>query len=178
MHQHVIWTLTPTLARQAFSTAAMAWVEAPWYSSHIWLVPHLMQRDFGRVNKNILLVGHFWQLPLPADVQPLVPFLIFYLPLFIRSIPKPNAYVGHGTMLDVSEGGGPFTSSLFTNIRGLDYPSQLTSFPFICEGCTVRVFLKRELFTCLKDIHLLKLECTRMIDMAHAWSHGTYSGLN
>jgi hypothetical protein len=70
----------------------MAWVEAPWYSSHIFLVPRLVQRDFGRVNKNILLVGHFRQLPLPADFQPLVPFLIFYLPTFIGSLLNPNSH--------------------------------------------------------------------------------------
>jgi hypothetical protein len=88
MQQRVIWNLTPTLARQAFSTAAMVWVEAPWYSSQIFLAPCIMQRDFGRVNKNIILVGHFWQLPLPADFQPLVPFLIFCLPPFVRSLPS------------------------------------------------------------------------------------------
>jgi hypothetical protein len=74
-------------------------------------------------------------------------------------------------------GGTPFTSHLFTNTRGLEYPSQLTSFPFSCEGCTVRVFLKRELFACLTDIHLLKLKRMGMIDMANAWSHGTLSGI-
>jgi hypothetical protein len=66
----------------------------------------------------------------------------------------------------VTEGGAPFTSRLFTNTRGLEYPSHLTSFTFICEGCTVRVFLKRELFDRLTDIHLLKLERMRMIDMS------------
>jgi hypothetical protein len=87
MHKHVIWTLTTTLAHQTFCTAAMAWVKAPWYSSRIILVTHLMQNYFGRTNKNILLVGHFWKLPLPADFEPLVPFLIFYLPPFVRSLP-------------------------------------------------------------------------------------------
>jgi hypothetical protein len=95
MHQHVIWTLTPTLARQAFSTAPMEWVEAPWYSSHICLVPRLVQRDVGRVNKNNLIMGYFWQLPLPADFQPLIPlipFVIFYLAPLIRSIPNPSSH--------------------------------------------------------------------------------------
>ena len=44
-----------------------------------------MQRDFGRVNKNILYIGQFLDVPLPSSFLPLVPFLIFYLPPFIRS---------------------------------------------------------------------------------------------
>jgi hypothetical protein len=92
MHQHVIWTPTPSLERQALSISAMTWAEAPWYSSHLCVVPSLMQSDFGRVNKNILLVGHFGQLPLPAEFKPLVPFLIFYLPPFIRSLPNTNSH--------------------------------------------------------------------------------------
>jgi hypothetical protein len=70
-----------------------------------------------------------------------------------------------------------FIICLFANTNGLKYPSQHTSFPFIYDGCTVRVFLKRELFVCPKYLHLLKLERMRMIDMAHAWSHGTHIAL-
>jgi hypothetical protein len=79
MQHHVFWTPNPNLDHQALSTAVMAWVEAPWYSSHVFMVPRLMQRDCGQVNKHILLVGHFWQLPLPSNFESLVHFFI-YLP--------------------------------------------------------------------------------------------------
>jgi hypothetical protein len=39
------------------------------------------------------------------------------------------------------------------------------------------VFLKSELFACLTDIHLLKLERMMMIDLAYDWIHGMRSGL-
>jgi hypothetical protein len=55
MHHHVIWTLTPTLARHAFSAAATAWAEDSWHSSNMFPAPHLVQRDCGYVNKSILL---------------------------------------------------------------------------------------------------------------------------
>jgi hypothetical protein len=47
----------------------------------------------------------------------------------------------------------------------------------MCEGCRVGVFLKRELFIYPTDIHLLKLERMRMIDMARAWNHGKHGAL-
>jgi hypothetical protein len=79
--------------------------------------------------------------------------------------------------MGVTEGGAPFTTRLFYHTKGLGYPPQLTSFPFICEGCTVRVLLRRELIICPTDIYLLKLERVRMFDMAYAWIHGTHGAL-
>ena len=83
-HHHTIWSLSPTIARQGLLAAVHAWVESPWDSSHIFIVPRLMQRDFGRVNKNIIFMGQFLDLPLPVDFDPVVPFVVLYLPPFVR----------------------------------------------------------------------------------------------
>ena len=85
VHRHSIWTLHPTTARQGFLAAVFAWIESPMDSSHIFVVPRLLQRDFGRVNKHILFLGQFDDVPLPSDFSPLVPFVLFYLPPHVRS---------------------------------------------------------------------------------------------
>jgi hypothetical protein len=85
--RHCIWSLTPTFARQGFLAGFFAWLEAPTLSSHIFIVPRLLQREFGRVNKHIVFVGQFHDVPVPANFDPLVPFLLFYLPPFRRELP-------------------------------------------------------------------------------------------
>jgi hypothetical protein len=44
---------------------------------------------------------------------------------------------------------------------------------FICEACTVREQLDRELTHLLPDIGLLALERARLIDMSHHWAETT-----
>ena len=53
----------------------------------IFIVPRLLQRDFGRVNKHILFIGQFDDVPVLSHFDPLVPFLLFYLPPFRRELP-------------------------------------------------------------------------------------------
>jgi hypothetical protein len=55
--QDCLWAISPTVARQAISTALSAWVESPLNSSHLFLVPRVMQRDFGRLNRHIQFLG-------------------------------------------------------------------------------------------------------------------------
>jgi hypothetical protein len=52
----------------------------------------------------------------------------------------------------------------------------MTRFPFICEACTVRAVLGRELTWTSGDMQLLMLERMRLIDMAHAWASLTLQG--
>mmetsp|Transcript_12752 Transcript_12752/g.18291 ORF Transcript_12752/g.18291 Transcript_12752/m.18291 type:complete len:131 (-) Transcript_12752:339-731(-) len=84
-HGDVVWTLSPTIAKQGFLAAVHAWLESPWDSSHIFIVPRILQRDYGRINKNIIFIGQFLDVPLPHDFTPVVPFVVFYLPPFVRS---------------------------------------------------------------------------------------------
>lgn len=90
LHQHCLWSLSPTFARQGFLAAVFAWIETSTTASHIFIVPRVMQRDFGRVNKHIVFIGQFHTVPVPTDFDPLVPFLLFYLPPFSRVLPQTN----------------------------------------------------------------------------------------
>lgn len=72
--------------------------------------------------------------------------------------------------------GPPFKSRLYkqNTTRGLQFPPSLRGFPFICELCTVRAHLHRELDSMrVSDIQLLALERARLIDMAHGWATST-----
>ena len=71
--------------------------------------------------------------------------------------------------------GTPFCSHHFgKGTKGLQYPPCATDFPFICELCTTRTQLGRELDPQQStDLGLLRLERMRMIDVAHAWSPKT-----
>ena len=71
--------------------------------------------------------------------------------------------------------GPPFRSRHYgKGTLGLQYPPCATNLPFICELCTVRAQLGREIDPLLSsDITLLLLERMRMIDAAHAWAPRT-----
>jgi hypothetical protein len=57
MHTNTFWVLSPGVSRQGFTDAIMAWVESPWDSSHLLLVPRKQQRSLGCVNKHVKIIG-------------------------------------------------------------------------------------------------------------------------
>jgi hypothetical protein len=69
--------------------------------------------------------------------------------------------------------GLPFQTRLRNN-KGLAFPSKMDLPSFICEACTVRAHLGRELLWQGSDFKLLALERARLIDMAHSWAAGTH----
>jgi hypothetical protein len=69
--------------------------------------------------------------------------------------------------------GHPFTSRR-TGRLGLVFPNVRHWANFVCECCTVRAVLGRELGL-LGDSELLLLERMRIIDIAHSWSPGTHT---
>jgi hypothetical protein len=86
MHTNTFWVLSPGIARKGFTAAIMAWVEPPWGSSHLFLVPRIQKRSFGRVNKHVEFIGQFKEIPWGRTHSPLVPFVLYYLPPFLRSL--------------------------------------------------------------------------------------------
>jgi hypothetical protein len=59
----------------------MAWVECPWDSLHLFLVPRIQQRIFGRVHKHVEFIGQFKEMPRGRAHSPIVPFVLYYLPI-------------------------------------------------------------------------------------------------
>jgi hypothetical protein len=70
--------------------------------------------------------------------------------------------------------GPPFGTRL-VNHEGLGFPPTISWWPhLICEACTVRAVLGRELTGSLRDQSLLMLERVRMLDMLHSVSKNTH----
>jgi hypothetical protein len=86
MHAHTFWILSPGVSRQGFIAAIIAWVESPCDSSQLFLVPMIQQRSFGRVNKHVEFTGQFKEIRWGRAHSPLVPFVLYYLPPFVRFI--------------------------------------------------------------------------------------------
>jgi hypothetical protein len=86
MHTNTFWVLSPGVSRQGFTAAIMVWVEPPWDSSHLFLVPRIQQRSFGRINKHVEFIGQFKEIPWGRAHSPLFPFVLYYLPHFARSL--------------------------------------------------------------------------------------------
>jgi hypothetical protein len=68
------------------------------------------------------------------------------------------------------QAGRPFESRTAT---GLTFPHHLPLPHFVCESCTVRIHLDRELHRTGRDVVLLMMERMRMIDMASHWADST-----
>jgi len=80
---------------------------------------------------------------------------------------------GSAYHVDCFRAGPPFKTRRLHG-QGLVFP-KIRIWPiFVCEACTVRAFLGRELHG-LRDWQLLCLERMRILDVAHAWSPGTHS---
>ena len=91
------------------------------------------------------------------------------------SLPQSGSYRACGTAYHVEclRVGLPFTTRLRQQ-QGLAFPS-VDEWPnFVCEACTVRAVLQRELQDSGPDLALLMLERMRLIDMANHWSLGTH----
>ena len=124
----------------------------------------------GSKNKSTLCSGCL----LPTDHQSKIHKCMFFSSGFkVKSISfRPCKVLYHPTCIKV---GPPFKSRHFgKGTNGLQYPPCATTLPFICELCTTRTQIGRELDPHLpSDWQLLRLERMRMIDAAHAWAPRT-----
>ena len=80
--QCIFWSVSPSFARQEILQALSVWVETPTSCGHVFLVPRLLQRDYGRLSKFVIFNGQYTELPLPF--KPLVPFVVYFIPPFDR----------------------------------------------------------------------------------------------
>ena len=86
--------MSPQFAKQAMLEVVNSWVEQPFVSGHLFVVPRVHQRDFGRVHKSIRYIDVTWAAP--VGFVSAVPFVIFYLEPFNRSL----AYASIRSRLD------------------------------------------------------------------------------
>jgi hypothetical protein len=82
---------------------------------------------------------------------------------------QPCGVAYHGECV---KSGPPFHTRLEKN-KGLSMPPWVHRPHFVCELCTVRMELQREIQRTDRDIHLLMFERMRMIDAMNWWQHRT-----
>jgi hypothetical protein len=74
--------------------------------------------------------------------------------------------------------GLPFQSRL-PGAKGLRFPTRTELWgQFVCEACTVRAVLFRELHCVAEDVVLLMLERARIVDTSNHWAYGTLQTYN
>ena len=84
-----IWTPAPELGRQSLGHFMDCWVERAHETSAIFVIPRILQRDWGNLSRHIFDVGTFYPIDLPSDCRfpSLIPFCILHIPCFVRSLP-------------------------------------------------------------------------------------------
>ena len=113
INQSILWCISPSFARQAILRALSSWVESPTTSCHIFLVPRILQRDFGRLSKFVIFCGQYIDLPLPFT--PLVPFVLYFLPPFDRH----SVYQHHQQQQSMDKASNHVPSWIQSEINGL-----------------------------------------------------------
>lgn len=77
-----VWTPPPECGRQVIRTFLQSWVQSPGDTSGIFLIPRIMQRQWGRVAKYVQERGvyHAGLLPDPYRFHSHLPFVLLYVP--------------------------------------------------------------------------------------------------
>jgi hypothetical protein len=88
-----IWNPTPELARQALRSFLDIWVEGATITSGIFVIPRVLQRDWGYISKHIREVAVVYpcQVPVSMPFVSHVPFIVLYVPPYVRTLPPPDS---------------------------------------------------------------------------------------
>ncbi len=91
-NQVSMWIPVPEVARQALVRFLDIWVEGPTTTSGIFLVPRIMQKDWGYICKHVVVLGEYYPWTLPADCayDSHIPFVLLYIPQHVRTLPVPR----------------------------------------------------------------------------------------
>jgi hypothetical protein len=84
-----LWFPAPEVARMALVKFLDIWVEGPLITSGIFIIPRIMQRDWGHISKHVVEVGTIYPSLLPPDAayDSLIPFVVLYVPPHSRVLP-------------------------------------------------------------------------------------------
>jgi hypothetical protein len=87
-----IWNPAPELAHQAITSFLDLWVEKSSTTAAIFMIPRILQRDWGFLSKHVVELGVFDPRALPWGCRSpsLIPFCLLVVPRYIRSLPIPD----------------------------------------------------------------------------------------
>ena len=81
------WIPPPEMASQAVSNVMNSWVEQPWNSSALFMVPRILTRSWQYLSKSITMVDVLKVGTCPFIQHP-VPVVLLYLAPHVRSLPS------------------------------------------------------------------------------------------
>jgi hypothetical protein len=86
-----IWTPSPELAHQAITTFLDLWVEKATCTAALFMIPRILQKDWGFLSKHVVELGVFdpRDLPWGCRYSCLIPFCLLYVPHYVRTLPPP-----------------------------------------------------------------------------------------
>jgi hypothetical protein len=81
-NQLSVWSPSPELAHQAITAFLDLWVEQSGTTSALFLIPRILQRDWGFLSKHVVELGVFdpRDLPWGCRFQSLIPFCLLHSP--------------------------------------------------------------------------------------------------
>jgi hypothetical protein len=93
--QWTIWTPSPEVGRQAISTFLHFWVEEPARTGGIFLVPCILQRQWGHMSHYVTETGIYNPLELPWGLRynSLIPFVLLVCFPHVRCLPPAESAV-------------------------------------------------------------------------------------
>jgi hypothetical protein len=88
-HRLTIWTPAPEVARQALRCFLDAWVESPLHTAGLFMIPRVLQKDWGFISKHICetIVIYPRELPVHLRYDSLIALVLLYVPFYVRSLP-------------------------------------------------------------------------------------------
>jgi hypothetical protein len=97
-----LWIVSPELARQALVQFLEIWVESPTNTEGIFVIPRVLQRDWGNLSRSVFERGVFHPTLLPDTCRgrysSLIPFVILHVPPHQRLLPPPRLDKSSATM--------------------------------------------------------------------------------
>jgi hypothetical protein len=84
-----IWNPSPEIARQALSHFLDCWVERAHETAGIFIIPRILQREWGHLSKHVLEIAVIYPHTLPDDCRfdSLIPFCVLFIPPYRRTLP-------------------------------------------------------------------------------------------
>ena len=78
----VVWCTSPGFGKRAILQTFCIWIESTATGGNLFVIPRILQCEFGRVSKFIHIYGQYTDLALSLD--PLVPFILFSISPYNR----------------------------------------------------------------------------------------------
>ena len=92
LHRTTIWCPPPEMARQLLCFLLGHWVESPWDTSALLVIPRVLQRQWMNLSQHVTEVGLYQPSKFPFSyLQDLpIPVVVLHIATYQRSLPPPS----------------------------------------------------------------------------------------